>query len=290
MIKRVIDRETYKYGRIRGIPYRLWINSESIRKEFVRRLHNPLGGSRPVFLVGCGRSGTNMITRHLARSWQIKLYNEDNSLAFKNWRMRDLRTIKKLVESNYATITLFKPILDTHLSYNLLSYFDQSKIIFAYRYYTDVVRSALKHFGPDNWYSRVKAWVEKDFEEFFPAMIPKNLKDFIIERWYPSMTPETSIALYWLFYNCLYFDLELECNPRVYPVKYENVVLDPTNNYRSICNFLGIRYNPLMADGVYNTSLKHDLLLNIDQRIRDDCEDLWNRLCDQSDHKIRVMS
>jgi D-arabinose 5-phosphate isomerase GutQ len=40
------------------------------RKFLLQHVNNLRPNAKAVFLVGCGRSGTNMITRHLANTWQ----------------------------------------------------------------------------------------------------------------------------------------------------------------------------------------------------------------------------
>src|SRR5688500_17650022 len=60
-----------------------------VRRSLWRRWHNPRAVSMSVFLIGCGRSGTNMVTRRLARSWQVDFYNEDHPAAFENYLLRD---------------------------------------------------------------------------------------------------------------------------------------------------------------------------------------------------------
>ena len=128
-----------KHGKRLGIPYRLWIRTTDHRIKVLRRLSNPLKHSTPVFLLGCGRSGTNMLSRSLGKSFQVDLYNEDHPAAFEKWRIKDLATIERLSHSGFARIKLFKPILDTHMAHVFLSYFPGSKIVFIFRHYRDVI-------------------------------------------------------------------------------------------------------------------------------------------------------
>ena len=75
--------------KIRSVQYRLLAKQDELKKNVQRRLHNPEGTSLPIFLVGCGRSGTSMFIWQLEKSWQIKLYNEDHPAAFDEYRLRD---------------------------------------------------------------------------------------------------------------------------------------------------------------------------------------------------------
>ncbi|VAW31168.1 hypothetical protein MNBD_CHLOROFLEXI01-4666, partial [hydrothermal vent metagenome] len=99
--------------KIRSVQYRLQKKQDEVKKTALRRRHNPEGVSVPVFLVGCGRSGTSMFIWQLEKSWQIELYNEDHPAAFDVYRLRDYDVIEELIEKSQAPFTLLKPILDT---------------------------------------------------------------------------------------------------------------------------------------------------------------------------------
>ncbi|GAG76799.1 unnamed protein product [marine sediment metagenome] len=226
------------------------------RKSVRQRLDNPKGKNQAVFLVGCGRSGTNMVTRRLARSWQVDLYNEDNQEAFNNWRLREVSVIDDLIENGYAHIKLFKPIVETHLSAMFLSRYTTGKILFVYRHFNDVINSSINHFGEERWYSRVKAWVDDDFTEFLPALVPEKTKQFIYSLWDPSLIPVSVLGIYWIFYNRLYFDLGLHEHDRVMLLNYENLVLEPEKSFQNICNFLSLKYYSHMVDDIFSSSIK----------------------------------
>ena len=250
-----------------------------MRKRIWQRWHNPTGCTAPVFLVGCGRSGTTMLIFHLNRLWEIDLYNEDHPAAFQNWRLRDLTVIEELINHSYASMILFKPILDTYRTHVLLSRFPKAKTIFAFRHYDDVVNSSLKKFGTANRINHVRSWIEEDFSEFSAVPPPEETKSFIRSRWKPSLTPESGAALYWLFQNRLFFDLHLDKEVRVKLVSYESLVRNPEREFKSLCQFLELPCKPTVAQGVFASSIGRDQPSEIDSVIRADCEKLWQLLC-----------
>jgi hypothetical protein len=272
-----------KYGRLLGIPYRLWEKSASQRKEALRRWSNPEKKSTPVFLLGCGRSGTNMLSRSLGKSFQVELFNEDHPVAFERWRIRDFATIAELSASGYAQVKLYKPILDTHLARGYLSYFQNGKIIFIFRHFPDVINSSIKHFGRDNWLGRVTSWIENDFAEFAGAPLPPATRKYVEARWHKDLSAESANALYWLLYNRLYFDLDLDQNQNVMLVKYENVVARPDLELQKLCNFLEIKYSSNMIARIFSTSIKRSQSPLIEPSILSACDDLWRKLCQKVD-------
>jgi hypothetical protein len=247
-------------------------------RAMLQRLANPAGGSRPVFLVGCGRSGTTLVASQLARSWQVDLFNENHPQAFDQFRLRGFPVIAGLARASHARISLFKPILDTHLSVRLLQHFAGAQILFAFRHYSDVISSAVKYFGPDRWQSRVSAWLDSDFAEFAAAPLPEATRRAITDIYPGALSPEAACALYWLLYNRLFFDLGLNADPRVRLVNYEDVVVSPRQNFQAACQFLGVRYDRRMAQGIYGSSVRQEPQAVIEPTILSACDQLWQRL------------
>ena len=250
------------------------------RRRLWQQWINPAGHSVPVFLVGCGRSGTSMLVRHLSRSWKTDLYNEDHPGAFQKWRLRELSVVEALLKRTNAPFVLFKPILDTYRTHVLISRFPDAKVIFAFRHFDDVINSSLKRFGISNRLNHVNSWITDDFREFSSAPPPEKTKELVRSKWTPSLTPQSGAALYWLFQNQLFFDLELCLDNRVKLVRYESVVGDSVNEFNKLCQFLGLDFEERIAEGVFSHSVGRDKPPEIDAHIRTDCDALWLRLCE----------
>jgi hypothetical protein len=259
-----------RLGKIRGTIHQS-------RKHLWQRWHNPARQTTPAFLVGCGRSGTGMLVHHLSKSWQLTLYNETNPAAFEQYRLRELSVVETLLHRSYAQVTLFKPILDTCQTKVLLSRFPTAKVIFAFRHYDDVINSSSKAFGMNSRLMHIQSWLSDDFSEF-AVPPPETTKSFVRSRWKPSLSPESATALYWLFYNRLYFDLSLDKDERVKLVCYESVVQNPTEEFENLCRFMGLQFVPQITEGVFASSIGHSSPPNIAPEIRGDCEELRQQL------------
>jgi hypothetical protein len=254
-----------------------------LRRHLWQRLNNPSGRTRPAFVVGCGRSGTTLLVSELGRSWQVDLYSEDHPAAFSQYRLHPLTEINRLVKGSHAAVALFKPILETQRTHELLARFPNSRALFAFRHYDDVINSALKRFGATNWLNRVRRWMNEDFAEFAVLRPPRETTAFIRDFWRDDVSPATGTALYWLFYNRLYFDLGLAQDLRVRLVRYETLVGAPHGEFQQICEFLGIRFDSAMAKGVFGSSIGRDDPPSIDPLIAAACDELWERLCAQAE-------
>jgi len=282
-------------GKLRAVMHDLKKNETEIRKHIWQRLKNPTGHTTPAFLVGNVRSGTSMIVFHLAKSWQVNLYNEDNPAAFQYWRIRDFSVIDNLLKQSYAPITLFKPILDTYRTLVLFDQYPTAKVLFAFRHYDDVINSTRNRFYNKNGLympskkvpdhdtrDPISLWVTNDFVEFSQAPIPDATKLFIKEKWHPSLNLDSKVALRWLFINRLYFDLNLFEDPRVKIVHYESVVAEPEREFRAMFQFLGLKYEPHVTKGVFSSSIGKHTPPAIAPELREECEQLRERLLQQA--------
>lgn len=248
------------------------------RRFFWQRVNNPFGKTRPVFLVGCGRSGTSMLLHRLGRSWAVDPFNEDHPAAFEKYRLRPLNEIEKLVKISFARVALFKPVLTTPHSCEYLSRFPDARLIFVYRHYYDVVNSSVKRFGPADRLIHVNEWMADNFGEFAPIAPPEQSKAVVRNLWKPDLSPESAAALYWLFHNRLYFDLNLFQDERVKLIGYEFLVADAVPKLKDVCSFLNLKFEPAMAEGILKTSVGRDVQPVLDPAIETACETLWQEL------------
>jgi len=267
-----------RISKITGVWRELKLRQNHVRKHIWQGWVNPTHQSTPVFLIGCGRSGTSMLVKQLSKSWRVDLFNENNPEAFQKYRLKDYAAIDALIEKSLAQIVVFKPILDTYRSRDLLLRFPDARLIFAYRHFGDVIESSLKRFGESSRLSHVNSWVNNNFQEFAALPPPQKTRDLVCSLWKPDLNPESAAALYWLFYNQLYFDLDLNQEERVKRVCYESVVTDPAREMEALCHFLNLPFEPEIARGIFDSSIKHNPSNAVAPHILAECEDLWQRM------------
>ncbi len=265
-------------GRIRRYRDVILMMQEQFRKSVWRQIHNPQHRTRPVFLVGCGRSGTSMLVRQLDKSWQVEVYHEDNPAAFKQYRLREFGVLDVLVERSKAPAAVFKPILSTTQTPLLLAHFPDIRIVFPFRHYNDVINSSLKKFGVENRINHIRSWMADDFGEFAVAPPPEATKAMVRRLWRPDLNPESGAALYWLFYNQLFYDLGLDNDDRAFLIRYETLVTEPRSQFVALSQFLGLKFEERMIAGIFASSVGRDDAPAIDPTIQAACEALYQRL------------
>jgi hypothetical protein len=62
-----------------------------------------------------------------------------------------------------------------------------------------------------------------------------------------DLSNEDGACLYWYMRNQLYFDLNLNTDPRVLIAQYEDTVLNQEKAFRRIFGFLGFPYDPAIV-------------------------------------------
>ena len=118
------------------------------KKLTYQRLNPSPTEAIPVFLVGCQRSGTNMLMDVLDRSWETWTYNEaDHSPAFNKYRIRQNLVLDELLRKARARYVVFKPLSDSQWTDWLLSVRPSAKALWLYRGYWDVAGSAERKWG-----------------------------------------------------------------------------------------------------------------------------------------------
>lgn len=235
----------------------------------------PSHGSRAVFVLGSGRSGTDIVAHCLSKAWDTELINEDNPKAFENWRFKDLETVCHAVDSSSAKLVLFKPIVETLRGQEFLGNFSDSSILFVTRNPFDAVNSMVRFFG-DGHVKAVKSWVVNDFAQ--NPLVPTELKQFITDHVHEELSREDASGLYWLMYNTAFHFLGLHTDSRAMLLTYEDMVQNPEATMKQVCQFLHLKWSSSMVSEVYGGSLGKNPSPNLSPEIEKACLDQWERL------------
>ena len=100
-----------------------------------------------VFVAGMQRSGTNMLMDTLERSFSTDVYHEWDGRAFDNYQMKDRATIQRLLEDSCGQQFVIKALCELQDLTQLMTDFDDSRTLWIFRDYQDVVNSMIRSFG-----------------------------------------------------------------------------------------------------------------------------------------------
>jgi hypothetical protein len=247
----------------------------------LRRTPHPATEKRPVFVVGCNRSGTNMVCAGIGRSPHGWAYQESEfSLAFNAYYLRPDWILARLIRHTPAPIVAFGSILDSQFTDDLLARFPGARAIWVYRRYEDMANSSARK----RWNQHLKEmarWVSHGELERLGARgkrVSAETVRIFGELFREDLTTEDYACLYWYLRNQLYFDLDLHKDPRVLIVQYEDAVMNRERAFRRIFDFLGFPYHPASIEHIFSSSVNKHPWPGADPGIRSLCEDLQNRL------------
>lgn len=248
-----------------------------VKKRLLQPLRNPRRKSRAAFLVGCGRSGTDLYAAKLSQPTDALLINEDNPAGFENWRLKDLETLKALVQGSFAKVVLFKPIVETYRIRELLGAFPDSRSIFITRGYSDTVNSIVSFFG-EGTRRAVRKWIETDFSVVRTWSVPESVIRASEEVYHDKLTLEDAAGIYWFVYNSSYHALGLDQDPRVGLFRYEDLINRPENTLKAACGHLGLPFHPGMPSGIFPSSVGKRAAPELADEIKARCEEVQHQL------------
>jgi hypothetical protein len=256
----------------------------AIRKSWWRLVQRDrtAAAPAPLFLVGVQRSGTNLLAHGLDELPEFQVYNEGNTKAFDNYRIRALPTIEALVGKSGTKFVLFKPLCDSHRTVEMLEYFGtRARAIWAYRSVDGRVRSAVAKFGDSNL-RVLRAFAageeQKPWNTWQIAGISAESAAFVRSFDLDSMSAESAAALFWYLRNALYFELGLSQRADIALVNYDEFLSEPRRVAVGLCRFLDVPYRNAMIASIDPRRPSKRPPLPVDPKIRERCTALKERL------------
>ncbi len=232
---------------------------------------------RYVFVAGMQRSGTNMMMDILERHYETEVFHESDPRAFDNYQMRERTVIHHLAEHSAAPVFIIKALCELQELRSLMDEFAPAKALWMMRHYEDVVNSMLVSFR--NQAKQVQRIVAQRDDDWWLGQGMSDATFALLEkRVHPGMNDATGAALQWYFRNVLFFEQGLDNDPRVMAVGYESLVTKPQEQFEGVFDFLGLRYTPRLARGIFANSVRRRAAPDIEPEVRELCEELCARI------------
>jgi hypothetical protein len=206
---------------------------------------NHSGTKSLLFIIGCQRSGTTLLTHIFDNDLNTKVYKEVSRLSRNNipkTRLEPFKRVRQIIDRDSAPLIVLKPLVETQNANTLLGYFENSNALWAYRHYKDVAASNLKHFGIRNGICNLKPIVKNEPGNWRSEHVPEHIKTIVRKYFAEDMNPYDAAALFWFVRNSFFFELALNQHPRVMMCKYDVLVNYPSETVRRIYEFWGHRF------------------------------------------------
>lgn len=271
--------KAYKY--IELVKYNKKLKYKVI--SFVLKKYLKLFGKKNIlFIFGVQRSGTTITIDFLMKLFGVKGYHEFSPLTEdgdEGLRFLSIDVVKKRINENQEPFVLAKPLVESQKADELLEYFPNSKGIWMYRNYRDVVSSFHKKFGENVGEHHIDLIIRNVSNNWRAERIPNHLRQLAVDFNKKGMTNYDATALYWYIRNMLFFEYEFENIPTLKLLKYEYFM----NNYRlvikKICELWRYTYELPEDDFVFRTdSIKKGKDVEINPEIDKLCQEVSKRL------------
>lgn len=253
------------------------------RKRIYQSIKSRPAPQSILFIVGCQRSGTSMIMDVLNRDLNTKCFGEFSPLTSNDpvgkIRLNPLESVKKEFSRIRAPFIVIKPLVETQNTPELLSYFDNSTALWMFRGYKDVAASNLKYFGVDNGINDLRPIVNNEPNNWRSENVSEHVRETISKYFSGDMNPHDAAVLFWFARNSIYFDRELDKNPRVMLCLYEDLVLDPEQYVRRIYQKVGQPYPRInITTEVHSNSRRKGKDIEVSPEIEQLAQDLQGKL------------
>lgn len=252
-----------------------------------KRLYQRVVKRRPttkkiLFIMGCQRSGTSLLTRIFVRDINSIVYRESSRLSSQDplkLRLNSKSDLQKQFNNLKCDLIVAKPLVESQNACDLLDFFPQSHVLWAYRHYQDVAASNLKAFGEGTGISDIRPFLSNDPSNWRSQNASEETRAIIKTHFSEKMNPNDAAALFWYARNQLFFEQNLQHHPRVTLLRYEDFVQSPLTSLQKIYRFLGLPFpTQNMLKEVHAKSVKKGANVQLSPEIETLCQELYARL------------
>lgn len=266
----------------KSIKYRLKKRTEKYYKVFKKRVTRKINKEEiekiPVFVFGCQRSGTRVPMEVMEHSEDIISYREGEPEAFNGNNLKDLIIIKELINKSHFKFVAFKPICESHRADELLDKLENSKGLWVYRNYKDVVKSRIRKWKDGLRNITLIASENRELAGWRLGGLSREKIDLVKELYRKNLASADGHALMYYLRSSLYFDLGLDERKDIMLIRYEDAVNNPKIYFQNIFQFIGCKFNKQYAKTIYNTSVRKSRSEKINYEIERLCETVQEKL------------
>ena len=152
-----------------------------------------------------------MLVRIFGRSLSTKVYFESHPDAFEHFRIKEKGTIEKLIKNCRNKVIVFKTLQDSHRVLELLDSFKNSKAIWIYRNFDDVVNSTVVKW--EDWNKGIADLdLLLDNKGRWGEKITLETYEFFQSNYNSNISVEDAVCLTWYLRNFQYI-LSNRCDP-----------------------------------------------------------------------------
>lgn len=291
--------------RTRGLMNRVKTHSARVLKRVTQRIRYPRSTpTKLVLVLGTQRSGTKMMLGTIDRSPAV--WAHDHRPMDPVYFMRadpayiisptgsmarlDEPRLARILDDSYAPQLVVHAIAESHRGDALLSQFPNAKVLWVYRDFFDVSRSALRQWG-DHQKDIIRRIHARDWEQlgWRGEGIADEVAEEVSNLYRDDLSEAEGAVLFWYVRNQFFFRRGLDRHPRVMLTKYEDLVTSPVENFQQVYRFLDIPFDIRYISHVYSSSVRADQPAGLDPRIFSLASGLLGRLDGSRDTRANTL-
>lgn len=224
------------------------------QKQALFAVRSPRNNTIPVFIMGCGRSGTTMMVNVFTCDTRIESLGENDRRIARHYMLLD-ENIGQVIRNSKAEVLVMKPILNSFDALKILNTYQQAKIIWLVREHKDMIASSIKMFG-----SLVASYLKELVLHgtgcnWLAAGMPKETLLALAALDASDFTDHDWMALVWWSVNRTILLDRLCDSERFYLVCYERLVHEPEPVLSSIYSYIGLSYRRFASRFVHASSV-----------------------------------
>jgi len=201
-----------------------------------------------------------------------------------------VEVVDRLIARCRASQVLFKPLCDNQRADRILESYPTARAIWIYRDYRDTVNSMVRLWGGDmrELVQRVVdgescGTIDPEDRLFSQtgwagARLSEQVLAALSQRHRPDLSVHEGAALFWHLRTHYYYGLELNRDPRVLLVRYEDLVQRPLDSFQRIYDHFELPFEPKHLQGVTPERVGRERFPAIDPKIAQWCQSLLARL------------
>ena len=230
---------------------RLILRYRVSKKWLYWQTHSIDADSSVVFILGCQRSGTTLLCNIFNTDYRVSLFQENSAITgteHGRLRMKPFDQVQATFVKVKTPLIVAKPLVESQKAIQLLRCFPQSRVLWTYRQYKDVVSSNVKKF--QHQIRNLESIVKSLPDDWRAEMVSDKTRALISRLYSVEMSRYDAAALFWYARNILFFELGLHEHPSVRLCKYENLVSNPRESIQNIYNFIEFALPPSISTSV----------------------------------------
>ena len=226
-----------------------------IRKRILFRLKPRYKKTLPVFIMGCGRSGTTMMLDIFHSDMRIETLGENDSKIAGNNYMLKYEKLTPAIYNSRAAVMVMKPILNSFDAKKILMNYEKAVIIWLLRDYKDMVASSMKKFGNRVALSIKDLIVKNTGGNWISTGIHSETKQILQELDYSAISDLDWMALVWWSVNRTIIIDNLTNQRGFTLLRYENFVDNQYTLLNKIYDSIGLRNELSSSNFVHTKSI-----------------------------------